>query len=68
MLSAVPSPEWRAAFLRPPPRLTKAKATPELGRVNLDGARVLRATPPQLHYWLRWIYRWIAYANSVVEE
>jgi hypothetical protein len=55
--------------MRPPPRLTKETATPDLGRVSLDGARVLfRTTPPQLHFWLRWIDRWIAYANSIVEE
>jgi hypothetical protein len=68
-LSAVPSPAWRAAFLRPPARLTRATATPELARVGLDGARILfRTTPPRLHYWLRWIDRWVAYANSIVEE
>jgi hypothetical protein len=68
-LSAVPSPAWRAAFLRPPPRLTRPTATPVLARVGLDGGRVLfRTTPPRLHYWLRWVDRWIAYANSAVEE
>ena len=30
-LSAVPSPEWRAAFLRPPARLTTAQNTLGLG-------------------------------------
>jgi hypothetical protein len=68
-LTAVPSPAWRAAFLQPPPRLTRPTATPELGRVGLDGARVLfRTTSPRLDYWLRWVDRWIAYANTVVEE
>ncbi|MGH7753938.1 MAG: hypothetical protein ACREN5_14105 [Gemmatimonadales bacterium] len=68
-LSAVPSRVWRAAFLRPPPGLTTPRFTPELGRLGLDGARVsFRTTPPQLHQWLRRIDRWIAYANSVVEE
>jgi response regulator receiver domain-containing protein len=37
-LAAVPSPEWRAAVLRPPPRLTSAQYTPELGRVGLNRA------------------------------
>ena len=68
-LSAVPSRVWRAAFLRPPPGLTTTRFTPELGRLGLDGARVtFRTSPPHLHQWLRRIDRWIAYANSVVEE
>jgi len=68
-LSAAPSRVWRAAFLRPPSGLTTTRFTPELGRLGLDGARVtFRTTPPQLHQWLRRIDRWIAYANSVVEE
>jgi hypothetical protein len=36
-LSAVPSPEWRAACLRPPARLTTAQNTPQLGRLGLTG-------------------------------
>ena len=45
------------------------KRTPELGRLGLHGHRItFRTTPPQLHAWLRRIDRWIAYANSVVEE
>jgi hypothetical protein len=49
-LSAAPSPPWRAAFLRPPPALTTARFTPELGRLGVDGPRVtFRTTPPQLH-------------------
>jgi hypothetical protein len=68
-LSAAPSLAWRAAFLRPPPALTAARFTPELGRVGLDGTRVaFRTTPPHLHQWLRRIDRWVEYANSVVEE
>jgi hypothetical protein len=68
-LSAVPSRVWRAAFLRPPPRLTTTRFTPQLGRLGLDGARVtFRTSPPHLHQWLRRIDRWIACANSVVEE
>jgi hypothetical protein len=68
-LSAVPSPAWRAALLRPPPKLTHLRRTPELGRVGVDGDRLtFRTTPRELHQWLRWIDRWIAYANSVVEE
>ena len=66
---AVPSRVWRAAFLRPPPRLMTTRFTPELGRLGLDRARVtFRTSPPHLHQWLRRIDRWIAYANSVVEE
>ena len=51
------------------PALVTVRFTPELGRVNLDGARIIfRTSPSQLHQWLRLIDRWIAYANSVVEE
>jgi hypothetical protein len=68
-LSAEPSPAWRAAFLRPPARLITATGTPDLGRVGLVGGSVhFRTTPARLHSWLRWIDRWIIYANSVVEE
>jgi hypothetical protein len=68
-LSGVPSPAWRAAFLQPPARLTTARTTPELGRLGVHGARVtFRTIPARLHAWLRRIDRWIAYANSVVEE
>ena len=42
-LNAAPSLAWRAAFLRPPPRLTTAKARPELARLDLRGARVDQA-------------------------
>jgi hypothetical protein len=46
-LSAAPSSPWRAAFLRPPARLTSARYTAELGRIGFDGATVLfRTTPP----------------------
>jgi hypothetical protein len=66
-LSAAPSPSWRAAFLRPPATLVSAQYTPELGRVNLDGATVhFRFSPRQRRFWLRRIDHWIAYANSVV--
>jgi hypothetical protein len=68
-LSAAPSRAWRAAFLRPPPRLLTTTGTPELGRISLQEATVLfRTTPRRLTFWLRRIDRWIAYANSVVEE
>ena len=67
-LSGVPSRAWRAAFLRPPPALTPARYTPELGHLRLEGARVsFRTSPPHLHRWLRRIDHWIEYANSVVE-
>ena len=57
-LSAVPSRAWRAAFLRPPPALTPARYTPELGRLGLDGTRVsFQTSPPHLHRWLRRIDR-----------
>ena len=68
-LTAIPSRVWRAAFLRPPAALTSTRFTPELGRLELEGARVsFRTSPPHLHRWLRRIDRWIEYANSVVEE
>ena len=67
-LNAAPSRAWRAAFLHPPAALT-AKHTPELGRFEIHGPRVtFRTIPARLHAWLRRIDRWIAYANSVVEE
>jgi hypothetical protein len=62
-------PVWRAAFLRPPARLTTVRFTPEVGRVELNRHRVtFRTIPARLHAWLRRIDQWIAYANSVVEE
>ena len=68
-LWAAPSPQWRAAFLRPPPALITAGRRPEVGRVAIHGATLhFRAAPRHLHAWLRRIDRWIAYANSVVEE
>ena len=68
-LSAAPSPEWRAAFLRPPSRMTRPTARPGLARVELHGPEVwFRCTPSRLHFWLRWIDRWVDYANSIVEE
>jgi hypothetical protein len=44
--------------------------TPERGRLQLDGATTVlfRTTPRLMPGWLRRIERWIAYANSVVEE
>jgi hypothetical protein len=35
-LTAVPSPVWRAVFLRPPPALTTADHTPDIGRRKFD--------------------------------
>jgi hypothetical protein len=68
-LSKAPSRAWRAAFLRPPPRLLTPTSTPELGRFGLDGPRItFRTIPARLHTWLRRIDRWIAYANSGVDE
>ena len=68
-LTQTPSRAWRAAFLRPPAALTTLRRTPELGRVHLHGDRIIfRASPARMHAWLRWLDRWIAYANSVVAE
>ena len=68
-LTAAPSREWRAAFLRPPPALITADRTPEVGRVAIYGTTVhFRTAPRHLTAWLRRIGRWIAYANSIVEE
>jgi hypothetical protein len=68
-LSRAPSRAWRAAFLRPQPRLLTTAGTLELGRLTLEQATVLfRTTPRRLAYWLRRIDRWVAYANSIVEE
>jgi hypothetical protein len=68
-LSAAPSREWRAAFLRPPPTLTTAFHTPDSGRVAVHGATLhSRAAPRDRGDWLRRIDRWVAYANSVVDE
>ena len=68
-LSAAPSLAWRAAFLRPPPVLRTAMYTPDVGRLGVPGARLIfKTSPPRLRHWLRRIDRWIAYANSVVEE
>jgi len=68
-LSAVPSPAWRAALLRPSPALITARYTPELVRLGLAGPSVtFRTIPAKLHVCLRRIDQWIAYANSVVEK
>jgi hypothetical protein len=68
-LSAAPSPKWRAAFLRPPPALITASRTPDSGRAAVHGATVhFRAAPRDRGDRLRRIDRWIAYANSVVDE
>ena len=68
-LNVVPSPPWRAAFLRPPARLVSAQYTPELGRVGRSRATVhFRTAPHRARFWLRRIDRWIAYANSLVEK
>jgi hypothetical protein len=68
-LTAPPSPEWRAAFLRPHSRLISKGYTPDGGRVVVQSARdVFRTAPEELDGWLRRIDQWIAYANSVLEE
>jgi hypothetical protein len=35
-LTAVSSPVWRAVFLQPPPALTTADHTPDIGRRKFD--------------------------------
>jgi hypothetical protein len=68
-LWVAPSPQWRAAFLRPPPALITKDRTPEVGRVAIHGTTMhFRTAPRNLGAWLRRIDRWIAYANSVVAE
>jgi hypothetical protein len=68
-LTAVPSPAWRAVFLRPPLALTTADHTPDIGRFAIHGRTVhFRAAFRHVGSWLRRIDRWIAYANSIVEE
>ncbi len=68
-LSAAPSKAWRATFLRPPPALTTTKYTPGRAWLGIEGRRVtFRTIPARVHAWLRWIDRWVAYANSVVNE
>ena len=68
-LSHVPSPAWRAVFLRPPNRLRTSTFTPDLGRVDLRGDAMIFRTPQgRLDVWLDPIDTSIAYANSVVEK
>ena len=68
-LWATPSRQWRAAFLRPPPNLTRNRSTPDVARLYLHGTLLyFRTAPRHLGAWLRWIDRWVAYANSIVEE
>jgi hypothetical protein len=69
LLTAIPSAEWRVVFVRPPGRLTSILHAPDLGRVTVQKAAIqFRTAPAQVAGWLRRIDRWIAYANSVVEE
>ena len=68
-LTRAPSPVWRAAFLRPPARLTSRTYTPDRGRVAIRLTTLhFRPDPARLLGWLRRIDRWIAYANSIVVE
>jgi hypothetical protein len=68
-LGAVPSTEWRAAFLRPARRLVSMRFTPDLGRVGVAGSEIhFRTAPDQLDAWLYRIDGWIDYVNSVVAE
>jgi hypothetical protein len=66
-LSAVPSPGWRAVFVRTPARLGPSPFTPD--GIDLQGsAAIFRDAPSKVQDWLRRIDRWIAYADSVEEE
>ena len=61
---------FRASDLRPhgwaPPQTLHI---PDWCGCTTDGPRItFRTIPARLHAWLRRIDRWIAYANSVVEE
>jgi hypothetical protein len=68
-LTAPPSREWRAAFLRPPPSPITGDRTPEVGRAAIHGGTLhFRTMPRHLGGWLRRIDRWNAYANSIVDE
>jgi hypothetical protein len=68
-LTRAPSFAWRAAFLRPPPRLTSKQRAADVGRVQVRGATIhFRTTPGRLAACVRRIDRWIDYANSVVAE
>ena len=69
LLTAIPSPEWRSAFVRPPGRLTSSQYALDVGRVTVQKAGLhFRTAPGEVDAWLRRIDRWIAYANSVVAE
>lgn len=68
-LWGAPSRPWRAAFLHPSPNLVRKGSTPDAGRLYLHGATLyFRTAPRHLDGWLGRIDRWIAYANSIVEE
>jgi hypothetical protein len=58
-LTAVPSSEWRAAFLRPPPRLMTSEYTPDQGRLNVhgyrDGAGSTPSRGPSAKPWLDFV-------------
>jgi hypothetical protein len=60
-LTAAPSPYWRAAFLRRPSRLTSRNYTPDIGRLEIRGTTLHFRADPEID-------RWIAYANSIVEQ
>jgi hypothetical protein len=69
-LNAAPSPQWRAAFLHPPPpRLVNVRYSREVGWVGVGGNSIhFRTTPDQLDAWLYRIDGWITYANSAVAK
>jgi hypothetical protein len=55
-------------FFSPSGEALTPQSTPELGWLGFDGPRITFHDSARLHAWLRRIDRWIAYANSVVEE
>jgi len=68
-LTGTPSSAWRVAFFHPPSHLTGSRSRPYVRPLYVHGVTVyFRTAPRHLCRWLRRIHRWIAYANSVVEE
>ena len=64
LLTAIPSPAWRACFVRPPARLTSTRYAPDVGRVTgPQNAGTSGRSRPEVDAWLRRIDRWIAYAT-----
>ena len=65
LLTAMPSPEWRAAFVRLPGRLTSVRYAPDVGRVTVQKAGLnFRTAPAEVDGWLRRLDRWITRIRS----